>query len=525
MIVVGLLLRSGMAYRRVPAPLPVREIASRIAAAEATPTGQPVHQEFRLIATQVRPSRMDREMRMELWTDSQTQRFTMQVKRRGGNLAYAIWQPEQDRAFVYNANLTSGAVRISRTAARDQWDDIIFRDDLDLDTMEAGLMTWLQRREWRPISLASNLTLFAGEGSAVAMAEETGCCARLTVRKKQGSVTVEFVLEAEKRDYRPRLLSIHYTATGRALELTFYPVASTERRTASYTPPQSLMPPMRAAPRAAALPVPPILDVTRLEVETFYALHRVGACRGEPIEVSRTDVGNLHIQGVPATAERRDELYAALSLLDRSRISIELKSAGELLAELRASTPPITHPSGSAPVHGRKRPVLEAIAQRFGGQERAAYAFVDKSLSMSGNLVLEAQALLQLAARFDPAGVALPAQSAPLLELMLRDHLESLERKTVEFQRYLEVGFGARDRTFPDLRVPAGITERQNWAAAMRQVFDAAKRADDATRNALLTEDNMRLGEIAQGAWRELASLDSVVHSVAGGKLELANRN
>jgi len=260
-------------------------------------------------------------------------------------------------------------------------------------------------------------------------------------------------------------------------------------------------------------------DRTILEVEALYALHRAGACLGEPVEVERTGDGKLRIVGVTRTSERKDELIAALTPLADPRLLVELKSAKEMLAELDTSTI-AGMPSADTPsVPANRRKLVKTLAKNFGGDERAAQAFLDKSLSLGEEMMQQAQALRHLALRFGPPGGGLPLRSAWLVEVMLRDHLENLRTKTAETQRHLESGLGASARLAPDLGAsPASIPD-ESWALTVLRVFDAAKQATDGLRHALLTQNSVPLTELSREASLGFVSLEQCLQSISEHEL------
>jgi hypothetical protein len=523
-ILIALCVKITLGTRQAGSPVPARDVMTRIAAAEAAPSQGLIHQEFHLIASELRPAPTRREMNLELWSEPSRQRFAARVEDPGGRLRYAIWQPALDRAFAYSEASPARATPISIPGSGDRWNDIVLpRGDLKVTDLEDELIGWLQHRAWRPISLASSVARFASEDGAALTAEETACCYRLIARKRVGAIAVEFVVEADKQEYRPRLLSIYYESPDRALELAFRPVPASVARAVSFTPPPSLMPVVPDArhttvllPEARQEPVP---DLTELEVEVWYALHRAGGCLGEPLEARRTADGRIRVEGIVSTLERRDQLLAALAPLAGPRLAVDLRSANEVLAG----------PSPSSAIDlqttDRDRHKLAlALKRDFGGDEGAAEAFIDTSLSLGEDLAEEAQALRSLASRFSPEAGNLTSGSALLLSLMTQDHLEALTKKAAGCRRFFESGIGLMPPSQLEAASLPQPVSGQNWADTILQVSDAVRRANAGLRRALTAADPAQLGPLAIEASRELASLDRWLELVANRPLVIRSK-
>ncbi|MEW5974322.1 MAG: zf-HC2 domain-containing protein [Acidobacteriota bacterium] len=196
-------------------------------------------------------------------------------------------------------------------------------------------------------------------------------------------------------------------------------------------------------------------DATRLnvaEMEAAYALHRLGSCVGESVEIRQTR-HEILVQGLVDTARRRQEIMDALTGIVPLRVNLQTVEeamkdmASSTSAETQATTSP---PTGSQPrleVQSAQLP-LQDFLERFysnpveaGRTVRAAVrddmtADIHQQIAeLSKEVVLlseaasaEMWALRRLAER-TPASQAraLPPGARWLLEGMLRDHLRELK--------------------------------------------------------------------------------------------------
>ncbi|MCI0420427.1 MAG: hypothetical protein L0312_14590, partial [Acidobacteria bacterium] len=125
------------------------------------------------------------------------------------------------------------------------------------------------------------------------------------------------------------------------------------------------------APPAVA---PTAVELTAAEIEAHYALHRLNACLGEPIEIVRGPSGQIVVQGLAETAERKTELLAALEgipLLTAKIQTVEeansaVSSAPQVQSEAqRRIEAPLSEASGIVEIHSRKLPIQDQLERYF----------------------------------------------------------------------------------------------------------------------------------------------------------------
>lgn len=215
--------------------------------------------------------------------------------------------------------------------------------------------------------------------------------------------------------------------------------------------------PLPMEPVPVPLPPVPPSEIELLEAETqaLYALHRMGACTGEPVEVSREPGGGVIVRGLVETAERKEELDAALS--DIGLVAIKIQTPEEALATSNAPASPAEEsapPEETPPfrigltkaVKADKIPIEPQLRAHFnrlrsasplsGQQSEAASAETDEaitalsnqSVSLSEAALMEAWALRRLAEAYPRAKVdQLSPRGKLLLETMLTEHLAAFK--------------------------------------------------------------------------------------------------
>jgi hypothetical protein len=475
----------GVTRRAQEAQTPTpREVMTRVEMAEVKAVRGPVHQRFRLVARQIRPAAVQRESCLELWYEPDHGRFAARVEDPAGTLRHAIWQPEPSRQYIYNPLRADRAIRVSRTETKARWSTILFREGLNLEDLEAGLVEWIEKRQWEPLAMSSGVALFVSQEGATLHAEVFDKRRlRLSAVKVVGRITVVFTLEVDAPGYQPRLQSIRYESPARTLELTFVPEMAGDVMVTSFEPPISLL---RLA-RKPIIPDRPGLklrqpqwrpsqpDLTELEIELWYALHRVGACLGEPVEVLRQPDETLLVRGVASTPERRQQLMAVLAaFMANPAVRVEMQTTEEALREIPAqeitlsATPQHVSP---APVHA----FLEKYFSRtFKAPSRAAERFEDEALSRSDGLMAEAWALRRLAERFTENPDADPhSRARSLLAAMVHDHLRELRLRAGETQEFLVPALSSIPAT--SALTPPGRRSRDagdTWQHLLVGVFD-----------------------------------------------------
>lgn len=505
---------------------PPAAIIAAVASAEASAATPVVAQEFHLVVDQVRPQAVRHEKRLQLHFDNAGQRFAARVTDLSGNLSYAVWQPRTHRRLVYSPAVSVLVVPAEATTA-EPWTAVMTQDDLSLEELESAFLRWFQNREWTPVLMTSEFRLFASGNRATVSAESTLCgdglpCLRLTARVDNGKVRGEFVLEADRDTRRPRLSVVRYESAQRSLELRIVPVVAREALTLPFEPPASLMVsgirdtkndgPPRTSQFSPLLRTEPAMGRVAsrtasgdLEIQALYALHRVGACLAEPIQVVRENGGGLAVTGMASTAERAAELREVLAPL-AGMVRIDLHVTGEIFDSL-ASTASALAPSSPAP------PVRAALAAYLSPKGDAARRFAESAIDGSNQLASEAQALRDLALRFPDPDPPLADRSRLLLNTMLRDHADSLivavEKQQDLFRRASKAG-----AVLPAEEEGASLDGRP-WQSLMLHLFERASALDADIRTLAVDSTGPRIEARMAEIMRHLQALRSAAYHTA----------
>jgi hypothetical protein len=212
-----------------------------------------------------------------------------------------------------------------------------------------------------------------------------------------------------------------------------------------------------------------------LEVEALGLLHAAGADLGEQIGVARTDEGELRIEGVVDTPERKSAILQALAPLRRNpAVRIEVLTFTEALerqkprAELGGtlSIQTAEPASNRIPVDAELRRHLEG--KGFSGErlEEEIRSFSRRALGQSRQAMQYAWAMKKLAERFSPVDLqTMEAASREQWNSMLRRHAAALEREVRALRAELAPVF-----------LPSGLQgEATEWLGLSG---DASERAD-----------------------------------------------
>jgi hypothetical protein len=168
-----------------------------------------------------------------------------------------------------------------------------------------------------------------------------------------------------------------------------------------WTPPPAVEPPAAPAPVVVAAPVDD-------EIEALYAVHRAGACDGDPVSVGRTAEGRVEVKGTVRTRERSERIQEWLAGYPDIRLSLEI-----------------------APRHSpeEKTPAWLGAILRAPGQSAAEAEATELSVnSLLAMIVSDARAVRRLTN--DPSAGEWSAVSPPAqvhLKNMLQEHLAALE--------------------------------------------------------------------------------------------------
>ena len=186
---------------------------------------------------------------------------------------------------------------------------------------------------------------------------------------------------------------------------------------------------------ALKIPASPSVNSVETELAVRYALHKVRADLGEPIDVEQVSgSASVSVVGIVDSAERKKELLAVLNGIQH--VTSELQTEGE--AGARELNAPITR---EVPDIVNVRSPIEQELQDHFGDPTAVEKFSKHAIALSGDVMAHAWALRHLSDRFGDPGarneVALSPGARQLLETMRHDHRLAISDTTNELTQLL----------------------------------------------------------------------------------------
>ncbi len=200
------------------------------------------------------------------------------------------------------------------------------------------------------------------------------------------------------------------------------------------------------------------------EIEAHYALHRLSACLGEPIEVKHGPAGRVIVQGLVSNADRKKEILKALQSLPL--VTVQIQTVEEALnsrsvqprspSTQDGQTEDLAHADGRVQVRTGESPIQNQLEQYFAKllssvspqsghtapsltvRERIT-EFSNQTASLTQLAMAEAWALQHLAAWYplEKTG-GLPTSTKWLLDDMFQDHLNALQSQLAQWRELLE---------------------------------------------------------------------------------------
>ena len=493
---------------------------------------QVVRQTFLVEIIERKPDSRRRHGRLEILSDASRSRFASRWTTLDGSLLHAVWKPAADRPYVYRAGAPRAAP-YRRAGHRISLLHVVEAGE-NAEALERAFMRWLETRDWRPLSLSSDLAVFSNEEGAVFRAEtvagpEGGDRLRLTAVRRGAGFTIEIVIELDARTYTPEVKRIRYESETRSLELIFVArpvefVAPHIVKASLFRPPARLLAKAGSAARkrprggrAFAQPDrpdrPSPAALADLEAETLFALHRLNVCRGEQVEVIR-ESNRVLVRGVVDTPGRKQEILAAVDrLAGRRWLALEIATVAEIAPETHAAP----RPTYSAAVTERitnRIPVYGALLEYFRGARLSpgspagdprleVQRFAFRANASWDAVWTEAFALRRLAERYpaDDRLELLSQQNRWLVETIVQDHLRALHRKAQAAYEQIEPVFRTLAGIPPipaadaqDLSAAFAGAPGPGWQGRALDLFREVTRCHEAVRN-LLTAGRQRPDE------------------------------
>jgi hypothetical protein len=467
--------------------------------------GVAVRQLYEVETRQLKPVERVKRSRLEVLNSRSDGKYAVRWQTADGQLQFAVWHPAAGQAYAYD-RLQRGAVAYHAEVPAIRRLSEVAEDGPELEQLESRLMRWLASRQWQPVRLGEEWAEFSSEPGVRLQVESTTSETgekrfRLTAYRIRGGNQVTLMLEVGAGDYRPRLELVRVEQGNRAAEV-WLRTASEERVVAAQLQASVFEPevPVIASNRPEETRLVPEKATSRselmsAEMEAHYALHRVKACLGEPVEV-KVEADQVWVRGLVETQERRNEIEGALRKLPLVQNAIQLfPEIPEGKAAVRKnSMKEIRMPE----VQGGQWPWREQL-ERYAtehpeilvglpgsgvARERLTEA-ANNSLNQAQAALTEAWALRRLAERFPKEKtVRLLPRSLWLLEIMVKDHETELQKQLQSCRQVLgpllhfmaQTEKAARFERQVDASGAEPANSSNDWASASLQVFSTVQR-------------------------------------------------
>jgi len=281
-----------------------------------------------------------------------------------------------------------------------------------------------------------------------------------------------------------------------------------------------------ASPSPTLLVSPsPTGATAELEIEVLRLLHQAGADLGEQLSVVRRHEGELLVEGIVETNERKQEILRALGpVMSNPAVKIEVSTVAEALkqqpsskanAELVHSDAAIVQRIGPT---GNAIPVEADLRRHFSEEE--ARRFADRVINRSHQAMRHAWALKRLLDQFSLEDLRTlnPEGRAKWLAL-LKGHARAFEQDTRALRLELQPVFfpGAPFAEPPDT---GEIVDDDALTRAVGSLFELGSANDQVVRSALAisTESGSPSAIKSPQFWRALRSAERLAAQIADGR-------
>lgn len=451
----------------IPRPMNIdqaRTIAVAVEGAEQTWAAGPCHQKLTVRMT----SRFSQELvgdRLELWSDRGQRRFAVEWRDQSGRLEGAAWNPGSHRSYRLYPNthaVTSGSEARAKTEpllssiTRVQFDG----SAADLQHFEEQLIRYFTRSRLKPISLSEDFMEFAGRDALTVRVESMPPAAgafRLFASRRVKDVRAELVLEVNARTLNATSLRLTVRQGRQAIEAwiridRIEPLVDRDISLATFEPKlvegnlteahrAVSKPPVVGARTLASVEIPfePGQDLGEREIDIYYALHRIGACLGDPLSVERLPSGKFAVAGMVQSEEVKENILTILG--NFSGIEAKVTTVAEAVRQRtvqasgsRPSTSIELHVDNSSyPVRTRLQAYF-ATAPNLQTRSRAIANLSNRAISLSSSGLAQAWAIRRLREKF-PSGYPDPLG---LIEQMMADHTKAFRARVLELRAVLQ---------------------------------------------------------------------------------------
>ncbi len=485
-------------------PDPMRVMNSAIGT-ESTLLQQPVHQQFQLQLTEYRPKRVERTSTLEIWSEAPKKRFASKWQAEG-QLKYAVWQPDVKTRYRYD----QVRHRALGWSERERTEEIpiftVVKSRSGLADLQACVALWITGRQWQPLSLARDFSLFVSSEGALLRSERRIAGNRqmvlITATTSQRGERLTMTLEVDQVTHETRAQEVLFESGNAKVALRI--VASRLERLpaaklirASFEPdvpflnavePKPILP---AKSRIPAVSIPPVFptraEVLAAAIKIEYELYRQKAHDGESIAVSTEGNGRVTVTGLVSDEVHKEALLHSLESLSLPawvKYDIETVDAAARRQSSGASTAAsgldVQFSKGSLPLDAYLvqyftiLPDAGLLAELKGTLEGAQTPqqftsnYSSLLVAVSQQSSRQAWAIRRLAEKFSDTE-ALDETSRRLLGEMVRAHARELYSSLARTGKILEPVFVSTAQPQEPVEMPAW--DAGEWPSAASRLF------------------------------------------------------
>ena len=194
----------------------------------------------------------------------------------------------------------------------------------------------------------------------------------------------------------------------------------------------------------------PLIATPELEVEVLGLLHRAGADLGEQVIVTRTRDGQLRIEGLVDTDQRKAQLVRALeSVRSNPAVRIEVNTVAEVMKRQAAGKSSPESVVVERQAEG-SRPLTDSDLRRFFSAkglsseqvDREVTRFANRAVNRSLQVMVHAGAMKRLGERFSAEQLhGLTPEARAKLLAIVRVHAQSVRQETAALRQQLQPVF------------------------------------------------------------------------------------
>jgi hypothetical protein len=262
----------------------------------------------------------------------------------------------------------------------------------------------------------------------------------------------------------------------------------------------------------------PVLATAAMEVEVLRLLNSAGADLGEQVSVTRNPAGELRVEGIVETEQRKHELLIALApLAGKAAVKIQINTVAEVLARQRktpasgatTTVEPSDVTANTIPVDSDLRHYFASKGLASAQTDDEVRRFAMRIRNRSQNSLMHAYALKRLVNRFSPDDVtAFDPEARKKWLALISQHAQAVQRETQavrdELQPIFLSGSGEGLGETLDIRDNADLTR------AVERLFELCSANDKVIRSAFsISPDSSKASALrASRFWSSLKSVE-----------------